>query len=207
MNKNNIEIIDEELDNMEDNVSENIVVENVIVDDTLKNNTNLIKHLVNEISNLSINEMKEVFKILDKNKIKYTENSNGIYVVLSHVSNDILDDIKKFLIFCQNNKATLDSIDNAQMNEKQNMDKTVKDVVVVSNDTKYITKITHQKDLDKYGLNLDEKEIMQPENQNETIDLTLNKNKIKTTNKSKIIKTQSKSTSTKITKSKAFDES
>jgi len=154
-----------------------------------------LKHLVNEISNLSLNEMKEVFKILDKNEIKYTENSNGIYFVLSHVSNNVLNNIKKFLLFCQTNKETLDSIDHAQLNEKQNIDKTIKVSVINNNpaniDNKYITKITHQNELDKYGLNLDENESVKTD---EDIDIALNKTKMKYTGiKSKIIKTTGKS--------------
>ena len=159
-----------------------------------------IKHLSQDISNLSINEMKEVFKILDKNAVKYTENSNGIYFILTQVPNDVLLSIKKFLAFCQTNKETLDSIDNAQMYEKQNMDKNIKEIIntntigdtngdIPSGDTKYVAKITHQNELDKYGLNLDEEEAIKPP-QNEEIDLALHKAKIKYTGiKSKIIKT------------------
>jgi len=173
---------------------------------TTDGDTNHLKQLVHDISNLSINEMKEVFKLLDKNGVKYTENSNGIYIILSHVPIETIDNIKKFLVFCQNSKVTLDSIDNAQMNEKQNMDKIVKDVVVVSTDNKYVAKITYQNELDKYGLNLDETEILKPES--EVIDLGLmNKTKVKFTGKSKIIKTQSKSNAAKAAKPKANDES
>ena len=177
-------------------VDANDAIEVVAGVDEEKLDNSQMKHLVYEISNLSINEMKEVFKILDKSGIKYTENSNGIYFVLSHVPNDILVNIKKFLIFCQNNKETLDSIDSAQLNEKNNMDKTVKEVTInnttCSTDTKYVAKITHQNELDKYGLNLDEKEVAQPES--EEIDIALNKTKMKYAGiKSKIIKSSNKS--------------
>lgn len=49
----------------------------------------------------------EIFKILKKNNIKYSENSNGVFVNLNYISELIINKIMHFITFCLSNKETL----------------------------------------------------------------------------------------------------
>ena len=151
-----------------------------------------LKKIINDISNLSDDEKKEVFKILDNHNIKYTENSNGIYFLFSQVPDQIVDEIEKFLNFCAKNKVALSQVEDKQNTEKQNFlgesdeDEEIIDYQVPT-DNKYTAKITHQNELDKYGLNLDKEE---------DVNVNLTKNKPKYSGiKAKIIKSSGKTKS------------
>jgi len=151
-----------------------------------------LKKIINDISNLSDDEKKEVFKILDNHNIKYTENSNGIYVLFSQVPDQIIDEIEKFLNFCAKNKVALSQVEDKQNTEKQNfLGESDEDEEIIDyqtpTDNKYTAKITHQNELDKYGLNLDKEE---------DVNVNLTKNKPKYSGiKAKIIKSSGKTKS------------
>lgn len=49
------------------------------------------KKLIDKCKQLSKLEGLEIFKIIQENNIKYTENNNGIHIVLNDISNDIID--------------------------------------------------------------------------------------------------------------------
>ena len=49
-------------------------------------------------------EWKEIIKIVKKNLIKYTENSNGSFLNLSMMDSKTIEDIKQFIKFCQDNE-------------------------------------------------------------------------------------------------------
>jgi len=66
--------------------------------DTLK-----LKNLRDRICELGIVENIEIFKILQKNNVKYTENNNGIFVNMTKLSQKTIDDIESFLTFIKNN--------------------------------------------------------------------------------------------------------
>ena len=154
-------------------------------------NSDQLKNIINQITDLSDNEKKEVFKILNKHNVKYTENSNGIYIIISQVPSSILKEVEVFLDFCQKNREQLDYMDNAQMTEKEkifgNEDQIdiENDMDNLSVDNKYTTNITFQNELDKYGLNLQESD--------KESDINLSQLKPKISGiKAKIIKTGNK---------------
>ena len=60
----------------------------------------LCKNIQNNISNLSQNELYEIFKILHNNNNNYTKNNNGIFVNLNWLDIDILNQINNYIIFC-----------------------------------------------------------------------------------------------------------
>ena len=62
-----------------------------------------LKDLRDVITDLDICEQSEILKILEKNKVKYTSNNNGIFINMSKLSCNILDDIDSFIIFVNNN--------------------------------------------------------------------------------------------------------
>ena len=49
-------------------------------------------------------EQIEIFKLLQKYKINYTENSNGIFINLNKLKNEIVEELFKLVKFCEYNK-------------------------------------------------------------------------------------------------------
>ena len=62
-----------------------------------------LKNLRDRICELGLVENIEIFKILQKNNVKYTENNNGIFVNMAKLSQKTIDDIESFLTFIKNN--------------------------------------------------------------------------------------------------------
>lgn len=59
----------------------------------------------NSIEKMNKNHQIEIFKIINKNNIDFNENQNGIFVNLTNLNTDILQEIKDYIIFVnkQNN--------------------------------------------------------------------------------------------------------
>lgn len=62
-----------------------------------------LKNLRDRISDLGLVENIEVFKILQKNNVKYTENNNGVFINMLKLSQKTIDDLESFLFFIKNN--------------------------------------------------------------------------------------------------------
>ena len=62
-----------------------------------------LKELREKIKHLEICENIEILKIIIKNDIKFTENSNGIFVNMNKLDDNTLEEIKSFLSFINNN--------------------------------------------------------------------------------------------------------
>lgn len=60
----------------------------------------LCKYVQSNMPKLSQTEIDEVFRILYKNKSKYTQNNNGIFVNLNWISYEILCQIRDYILFC-----------------------------------------------------------------------------------------------------------
>ena len=67
------------------------------------------KQLIENIGKLSILVLKEVFIILEKKKINYSSNSNGIFINLKHFNADIINELQKYVLFCKNNHTYLEN--------------------------------------------------------------------------------------------------
>ena len=62
-----------------------------------------LKDLRDVITDLDICEQAEILKILEKNKVKYTSNNNGIFINMNKLSFNVLDEIDEFIVFVKNN--------------------------------------------------------------------------------------------------------
>ena len=62
-----------------------------------------LKDLRDVITDLDICEQAEILKILEKNKVKYTSNNNGIFINMNKLSFNVLDEIDEFIEFVKNN--------------------------------------------------------------------------------------------------------
>lgn len=78
------------------------------------------KEIVNKIKMLSKIEHIEIFKIFKKNNIKYTENSNGIFINFMNIDDSVITSLDKFIKFCYKNKDSLVEKENI-LNEKKNI--------------------------------------------------------------------------------------
>jgi hypothetical protein len=67
-------------------------------------NDNELKELKKEITKLEEFQQIEIFKILTKNNIKYTQNNNGIFLNMKLISIECLLEIQDYLTFIENNK-------------------------------------------------------------------------------------------------------
>lgn len=59
------------------------------------------KNILEEIKTLSKIECEEIFRIIKRGNVEYTENSNGVFFDIMHLSDEIIYKIQKFLDFCK----------------------------------------------------------------------------------------------------------
>jgi hypothetical protein len=69
------------------------------------------KQCLDELKKLVRSEQEQIFLILKKHKVEYSENSNGIFFDMCRVSNEAFTEIQKFLIFCQANRTEFEARD------------------------------------------------------------------------------------------------
>ena len=62
-----------------------------------------LKELRDTISELDSCEQVEVLKIIEKNKIKYTENKNGVFINMNKLNNKTIEELEKFIVYIRNN--------------------------------------------------------------------------------------------------------
>ena len=62
-----------------------------------------LKELREKINSLDNYEHLEILKIIIKNDVKFTENSNGVFVNMNKLDDKSLNEIKSFLNFINNN--------------------------------------------------------------------------------------------------------
>ena len=62
------------------------------------------KRVLGELKKLVKSEQEQIFLIIKRCRMDYSENSNGIFFDLSRVPQEAFDEMKKFLAFCQTNR-------------------------------------------------------------------------------------------------------
>tara|TARA_B100001093_G_C26706358_1_gene961403 strand:+ start:61 stop:315 length:255 start_codon:yes stop_codon:yes gene_type:complete len=62
-----------------------------------------LKELRDTITELEVCEQAEILKIIEKNKAKFTENKNGVFINMNKLSDKAIEDIEIFLEYIQNN--------------------------------------------------------------------------------------------------------
>jgi hypothetical protein len=60
----------------------------------------ICKNIKTRISNLSQNEIEEIFKIIYKNNNNYSKNNNGVFINLSWLDMDTINKIDNYINFC-----------------------------------------------------------------------------------------------------------
>lgn len=64
------------------------------------NHTERCKRLALSVESLSQTELEELFKMIHRNNCEYTKNNNGIFVNLTWLSPDLLDQLEQYVVFC-----------------------------------------------------------------------------------------------------------
>jgi hypothetical protein len=62
------------------------------------------KRVLSELRKLVRSEQEQIFLIVKRYKLDYSENSNGVFFDLSRVPTEAFEEMKKFLAFCQTNR-------------------------------------------------------------------------------------------------------
>ena len=99
-----------EIQPQNNSISQNVIIEtreNVLK--TLTQNNIMYAHteIKSKIDNLSEDEMTEIFKIIKNNNEKYSTNKNGIFINLSTLKKNTIQEISNFLFFCDNNNKAI----------------------------------------------------------------------------------------------------
>ena len=77
----------------------------------MDNKTEYLKELKDRILVLTENEHKEIFKFLKSQNCKYSENKNGIFINMTKLEKDVLDNLDKTVSFYEQNKIMLNNSD------------------------------------------------------------------------------------------------
>ena len=86
-------------------------------------NLEYLKELQKRIMNLQENEYYEVLKIIIKHNYNYSENKNGIFINMTKLSQEIINDIEKLLEFSGKNKIILNNDNVLRNNLIENLNK------------------------------------------------------------------------------------
>ena len=79
------------------------------------------KKCLEDLKKLVKTEQEQVFLILKRYKMDYSENSNGIFFDMSRLSREAFEEIQKFLVFCQANRTEFATRDREMENSRLNL--------------------------------------------------------------------------------------
>jgi len=79
------------------------------------------KRCMEDLKRLVKPEQEQIYLILKKHKMEYSENTNGVFFDLSRLNKECFDDIKKFLTFCQANRSDFELRDKAMETSRLNL--------------------------------------------------------------------------------------
>ncbi len=98
-----------------------------------------LEKIKSKIEKLDKNESIEIFKIILKNQINYSQNNNGIFIDLNGLNQNSIVEIKAFIEFIDENKKHIQEIERKMKQNKisldtKNFDRNSKFEVMICND-------------------------------------------------------------------------
>ena len=78
----------------------------------------MLENLRNQIEQMNESQQINIFKILKENNVLYTENNNGIFINMSKLDEDVVDKLKDFVLYTQEQKIALDVNENIKKKYK-----------------------------------------------------------------------------------------
>lgn len=83
------------------------------------------KNIMSNIKDLNTFEHQEIFKIIKKYNIKYSENSNGVFINMNKLNKKTINEINKFITYCKSNKQRFQKESKIRSNLKEFVDKKI----------------------------------------------------------------------------------
>jgi DNA integrity scanning protein DisA with diadenylate cyclase activity len=63
------------------------------------------KQFLDEVKTLDKEEYQEIFRIIKKNNVEFSENSNGVFFDLNQVSDEIFQKLEAFMNYCKTQRS------------------------------------------------------------------------------------------------------
>jgi hypothetical protein len=79
------------------------------------------KRSLEELKNLVKSEQAQVFRILKKFNVEYTENSSGVLFDMTKLSKEAFLELQNFLSFCQDNRKNFETRDREMETSRLNL--------------------------------------------------------------------------------------
>lgn len=70
-----------------------------------------LNKLKNQIEHFDKDKQLHIFQILKEKHVKFSENRNGIFINMSELNKDVLDEIRKYVQYVQKQEITIDEIE------------------------------------------------------------------------------------------------
>lgn len=80
------------------------------------------KNILENIKDLNAFEHQEIFKIVKKYNIRYSENSNGVFINMNKLGKRTINEIDKFINYCNSNKLIFQNDNKIRKNLKEFVD-------------------------------------------------------------------------------------
>ena len=77
-------------------------------------------NLKEKMEKLNESQQLDIVRILMDNQIKFSENSNGIFLNLTNLKSDEIDEINKYIQYISDQEASLITIENMKKEYKKN---------------------------------------------------------------------------------------
>ena len=74
-------------------------------------NVDSLKFLRDKIESLTVFHQVEILRILQTNRITFSENKNGVFVNLTYVNPDVIDKINEYIIYVYKQESQLNEIE------------------------------------------------------------------------------------------------
>ena len=74
-------------------------------------NIDSLKFLRDKIESLTVFHQVEILRILQTNRITFSENKNGVFVNLTYVTPDVIDKINEYIIYVYKQESQLNEIE------------------------------------------------------------------------------------------------
>tara|TARA_B000000475_G_scaffold214015_1_gene176211 strand:+ start:127 stop:465 length:339 start_codon:yes stop_codon:yes gene_type:complete len=97
------------------------------------NNINIdeLKSLRNIIDNIDEFHHKKIFEIIKKNNMNYSKNKNGIFVNMNNLSQPVLDELKKYLLYINKQEETFSDIEKIKNEFKKEFFNKIEENIIV----------------------------------------------------------------------------
>tara|TARA_B100000795_G_C22799769_1_gene441233 strand:+ start:2137 stop:2727 length:591 start_codon:yes stop_codon:yes gene_type:complete len=83
------------------------------------------KNILMNIKDLNLFEHQEIFKIIKKYSIKYSKNNNGVFINMNKLSKRTINEVDKFIRYCNSNKKIFQKENIVRKNLKEFLDKKI----------------------------------------------------------------------------------